>query len=185
MRFLYYLFLLPPPRLIITNLIYKKDAIPSIQQLQKKFQVSDKNTILFQEMGLQQPFDSYTSLTMMDLLSDDNQVIPTFHTYTKFHHDYIYGRYLDKIPYNVYCLLEEKLANVAVNLLEKEETQMIIFQNTEWFFDESFQSFLTTEETSKIHTCLLVDLDIKPKLEILPRCNEKRFFWGNNLHGFI
>lgn len=185
MRFLYYLFLLPPPKLIITNLINKKDAIPTIQQLQKKFQVSDENTILFQEMGLQQPFDSYTSLTMMDLLSNDNQVIPKFHTYTPFHHQYIYGRYLDKIPYNEYCLVEEKLANVVVNLIGKEETQMIIFQNTEWLYDESFQSFLTTEENQKIHTCLLVDLDIKPKLEILPHCNEKRFFWGNNQHGFI
>jgi hypothetical protein len=170
-------------KVILTNWLPIKESINSIQQLQNKYKIEDKNILFIQETR-EKPFSSFLSIAFADLLNN-KQIVPSFHTFSKFHHQVIYARYQNMIPYNVYCLIEENLARILLLSLQQEENHMIIFENLEWFYDESILSYLTGKERENVYTCMLVNLDIEPKIQVLPNTMEKRFFWSNNEHKTI
>ena len=170
-------------KVILTNVISNKESLNSIQQLQQMYKIEDKNILFLQETR-EKPFSSYLSITFMDILNN-NQIVPSFHTFSKFHHQVIYARYQNLIPYNVYCLIEENLARILLLSLQQPENHMIIFENLEWFYDESILSYLTSEERENVYTCMIVDLDVEPKIQIIPNTIEKRFFWSNSEHKTI
>jgi len=179
----------PPPLMIMTNLLPRKDSFQSILALQKKYHIpADRSILLREEHNLPPGLDVtlMRQITLDQLMTSHEDkkkdpVIPPFHVYSRFHHDYLYNRYSEIVPYNLYCTVEEDIAKLVVHLLNEPDPDPFLFivQKQEWFFEESFQSFRTTEEKKKIDTTLMIDLDAHPVLQILPRTNHKLVFWDH------
>jgi hypothetical protein len=179
----------PPPLMIMTNLLPRKDSFQSILALQKKYHISAYRSILLREEHNLPPGFDITSMRQVTLdqlkafheEKKKDPVIPPFHVYSRFHHDYIYQRYSEIVPYSVYCTVEEDIAKLILHLMNEPDPDPFLFivQKQEWFFEESFQSFLTSEEKKKIDTTLMIDLDARPVLQVLPRANHKLVFWDH------
>ena len=176
-----------PPHVIMTNLLPRAESSMTVLALQKKYHIPAERSILLREdRELPSSLDTtlVRQLTLDQLVSShekgnkDDHVIPPFHVYTRFHHDYLYSRYSQIVSYPQYCLAEEDIAQLVVHLIHQPDPFLFIVQKSEWFFDESFQSFLTKEEKKEIDTTLMIDLDAHPHLDILPRTNHRLLFWN-------
>lgn len=175
----------PPhtPHMIMTNLLSREESSSAVVALQKKYHIPVDRSILLREEKNLPPFlekSLIRQVTINQLLAargEKDSIIPIFHVYSRFHHDYLYARYSTVVPYHDYCTAEEELAKMVVHLLHDPDPSLFIVQNEEWFFDESFQSFLTMDEKKEIDTTLMVDLDSHPNLEILPKTNHRIIFW--------
>lgn len=188
------------PKIYMVNIMPQKElfSVVVIRSMQQKYHISPEHSLLLQETRELPSFldpSSITSLPLVDLLKPSDSVVPAFHPYSRFHHDYLYRRYAMILPYSTYCTLEE---NVAKNILrvmdsskpdksdksdkpsdssDSSDSYLYIFQNEEWLWDESILSFFTTDEKQAVDTTLLVDLDAEPDLH--PRVNHRLFFLDN------
>ena len=174
------------PKVIMTNLLPRQDAFAVIKNLQEEYKISNQNVVFFQERpDYTIPLDDAKILTIKDMLPRGKTIIPQNHVYSHFHYQYIYSRYEKLIPYHIYCGMEENIALEIRSLLSNHQRNMIVFQDESWFYDESLESYLKEDEKNEIHTCLIVDLDVAPHLNIIPTVNEKRFLWTRGVHSVL
>jgi hypothetical protein len=170
------------PRLFFTNILPRKDSVSAVVAIQQKYHIPPDHSILLREEHALPPSLDTTSVrqvTMEQLLTEDHKfIMPPFHVYSRFHHDFLYGRYATILPYPNYCGAEEKVAQMVVPLLRGSEPVLLIVQRQEWLYDESWMSFLTSTEKQLIDTTLMVDLDVEPSLPILPRAQHTLLFWN-------
>ena len=112
----------------------------------------------------------------------EGKTIPKLHPYSLFHYQQLYAsHYSNKIPYEDYCLLEEKFANIIISYLQDTSPRrfMFVFADPSWMSPESLVSFLTKEERVMLTRYLLIDLDASADvLATLPGPVEHRtYIW--------
>ena len=195
------------PKIFMVNIMPQKELSSAvvIRSMQQKYHIPPEHSLLLQETRELPSFldpSSITALPLVDLLKPSDSVVPAFHPYSRFHHDYLYRRYAMILPYPTYCTLEENVAKNILRIMDSSDksdkpnkpdssdksdkpnkpsdisnSYLYIFQNEEWLWDESILSFFTTDEKQAVDTTLLVDLDAEPDLH--PRVNHRLFFLDN------
>lgn len=182
------------PKIYMVNIMPQKELSSAvvIHSMQQKYHIPPEHSLLLQETRELPSFldpSWITPLPLVDLLKPSDSIVPAFHPYSRFHHDYLYRRYAMILPYSTYCTLEENVANYILHVMDKQDKldkpkisktpdpYLYIFQNEEWLWDESLLSFFTTEEKQAVDTTLLVDLDAEPELH--PRVHHRLFFLDN------
>ena len=87
--------------------------------------------------------------------------------------------------YSDYCLMEERLSDVLRAYLLDAKPSLFVLEDPYWFYDDSLISYFTLEEKKGVERNLIVDLDIKPSLEILPNAEKRYFVWTINSHPYL
>jgi hypothetical protein len=123
---------------------------------------------------------------------DKKQVIPYYHTISRFHYQYIYPRYSHRMSYSNYLLLEEHLANILLQFIEdsRNYTYLFVCDDPTWFYEESIFSYLTQSQRQKIVCYLLNDLDntkttTSPSLIHPAFPDVQLFLWTHFNHPFL
>jgi hypothetical protein len=158
-------------------------SINEIQTLMKENHIAHNHVIHFKEMNDITLVD--TNIKMNDLLMIKNKnVVPKYHTYTKFHYQYLYGPYHKMINYYDYCNLEEKVSAIISSYSQDKEKYLFLFDNENWLEDESIISYLTKEECNKIDRYRIVDLDMNPIIKISKKI-KYLYIWNKWNHPYM
>lgn len=117
---------------------------------------------------------------------DHQNVIPLYHPQPKIHFYYYYQRYARSLAYNEFCLLEEKMADIMVQLVQDPRPiiYVIYFEDPLWLNDGLLRPYMTKEENNKIITYHYINLD-EPIDGIVCRNHKNRFLWDHYHHPTI
>lgn len=151
-----------------------------IERVRSDHHVPDNNVFLLYEMPLDNIPIAHKIYISNLLPYKKDRVIPNYHRYSKFHNQYIYNRYAKMIPYNEYCLMEERVADIIKSYMETKDNYLFIFQNENWLADESVVSYYTQEDRASIDRYFIVDLDSDPT--IVQESSSTIYIWNKYNH---
>lgn len=115
------------PKIYMVNIMPQKELSSAvvIRSMQQKYHIPPEHSLLLQETRELPSFldpSWITPLPLVDLLKPSDSIVPAFHPYSRFHHDYLYRRYAMILPYSTYCTLEENVANyILLHIMDKPD----------------------------------------------------------------
>ena len=114
------------PKIYMVNIMPHKELSSAvvIHSMQQKYHIPPEHSLLLQETRELPSFldpSWITPLPLVDLLKPSDSIVPAFHPYSRFHHDYLYRRYAMILPYSTYCTLEENVANNILHIMDSQD----------------------------------------------------------------
>lgn len=174
------------PKLIMINYLSSKSLESNriIESVREKYHITPQRFFTISENKKK----NQNTIRLQDLLveiQENKKIIPPYHVYSRFHYQLLYPRFQQFLSYSDYCLMEERLSDVLRAYLLDAKSSLFVLEDPYWFYDDSLISYFTLEEKKGVERNLIVDLDIKPSLEIQPNAEKRYFVWTINSHPYL
>jgi hypothetical protein len=147
------------------NIINDKIILTNyIETIQYNKYINTQNRIEFNILNTYEtPLDNAINIYLKNVYEEikkDGKIIPQYHTFNKFHYQYLYSKYKNQLDYNEYCLLEEKLSDIIFQYIQdnRKISYIFKFQDKNWLDDNSIISYI--EQKNQIKRIEFIDLDV-------------------------